>query len=63
MLTEEWLRADFQTRMKGTGPYAAMLRQRFLAASRRLGLSARRWDMDCGRFRVPPAPGDQLRLF
>jgi DNA repair photolyase len=54
--------ADFATRMKGTGPYAALLRARFLAAAKRLGLSGRRWDMDCSRFHVPPAPGDQLSL-
>jgi len=54
--------ADFATRMKGTGPYAQLLRARFLAAAKRLGLSGRRWDMDCSRFKVPPAPGDQLSL-
>ncbi|MFV3075654.1 PA0069 family radical SAM protein [Niveispirillum fermenti] len=56
-------RSAFGTRMKGTGPYAELLRQRFRLAARRLGLNARRWDMDCSRFRVPPAVGDQLQLF
>lgn len=56
-------RSAFGTRMKGTGPYAALLRQRFQNAARRLGLQGRRWELDCSRFRPPPAPGEQLRMF
>jgi len=56
-------RPEFGTRMKGTGPYAELLRRRFQLVVRRLGLDARRWDMDCTQFRPPPAPGDQLGLF
>jgi len=54
--------AEWGTRMKGTGPYAEMLRARFKLATRRLGLDPRRWDLDCGKFRPPPRPGDQLAL-
>ncbi len=52
----------FGTRMKGTGPYADLLAARFRRACRRLGLNARTHDLDTGRFAVPPAVGDQLRL-
>ncbi|MCG5241153.1 PA0069 family radical SAM protein [Azospirillum doebereinerae] len=55
-------RADFGTRMKGTGPYAELLRARFKIAVKRLGLGARSWNLDCSRFRPPPAVGDQLSL-
>ena len=57
-------RAEFGTRMTGTGVYADMLRARFEAASRRLGLNERRQAMrlDTGQFRRPPQKGDQLRL-
>ncbi|WP_119677358.1 PA0069 family radical SAM protein [Indioceanicola profundi] len=55
--------AGFGTRMRGTGPYADLLSRRFKLACRRLGLNDRRWDLDCGKFRPPPAPGDQLGLF
>ncbi|MFM2044162.1 MAG: hypothetical protein RLY86_2738 [Pseudomonadota bacterium] len=55
-------RSAFGTRMKGTGPYADLLKQRFTLTTRRLGLDGRRWDMDCTRFKPPPAKGDQLRL-
>jgi DNA repair photolyase len=33
--------ADWTTRMRGTGPYAAMIRQRFSIAAKRLGLNHR----------------------
>jgi len=45
---------NFGTRMKGTGPLAALLKQRFSVACRRLGLhSLREFDFDTTRF-VPP---------
>lgn len=52
-------------RMTGTGPYADMLRSRFEAACRRLGLNEGRQEgqLDTGSFRRPPQPGDQLALF
>jgi hypothetical protein len=46
--------------MRGTGPYAGLLQQRFRQACRRLGL-ADAPALDCSRFR-PPTPG-QLHLF
>jgi len=56
-------RSDFATRMKGTGAYADLLRNRFRLAIKRLGLDRRSWDMDCSRFKVPDAPVKQLSLF
>jgi DNA repair photolyase len=55
-------KADFGQRMRGTGPYAALLRQRFHRAATRLGLGQRAWKLDCGQFSPPPKPGDQLSL-
>ena len=54
--------SEFGTRMRGTGPYADLLRHRYQLARRRLGLQGRRWAMDCSRFKPPPAKGDQLSL-
>ena len=48
-------------RMRGTGPYAAMLDQRFRTACRRLGLNREKAVLDTSRFR-PPAPEGQLSL-
>ena len=55
--------SDFGTRMKGTGPYAELLRRRFETACRRFGLSRGPAPLDTTRFRVPPRAGDQLGLF
>lgn len=54
----------FGSRMRGEGPYADLLAQRFRLACRRLGLngSERRLRLDCSQFRVPPQAGDQLGL-
>jgi DNA repair photolyase len=54
--------SQWGTRMRGTGPYAALLQQRFRLACARLGLNERRWDLDTSQFRLPPRPGDQLPL-
>src|SRR4030088_2804756 len=53
----------FGSRMRGTGPYAALLRNRFRIACQRLNLnSAARDTLNTGLF-CPPAPaGSQLRL-
>ena len=56
----------FGVRMKGTGPYAELLRARFELAARKLGLipSGDRHELDTSLFR-PPAPGagaDDARL-
>jgi len=55
--------SQFGERMKGTGPYADLLRRRFETACRRLGLSRTRLDLDTAQFRVPPRAGDQPGLF
>jgi len=54
---------EFGKRMKGTGPYAELLRRRFETACRRLGLSRSPVPLDTSRFRTPPRAGDQLDLF
>ncbi len=43
----------FGIRMRGSGPYVAMLDRRFEVACRRLGLSRRALDLDVLRFRPP----------
>ena len=61
--------SEWGTRMRGTGPYAEMLRVRFEAACHRLGLNKRRdtWRLDCSQFRAPSAAKakerEQLSLF
>jgi DNA repair photolyase len=56
--------SQWGVRMRGTGPYAEMLRIRFERARRRFGLErGRAWQLDTTRFRRPPKPGDQLSLF
>ncbi len=55
--------SEFGTRMKGSGPYAEILKRRFETASRRLGLLKRDINLDVTRFRVPPRAGDQPGLF
>src|SRR5215472_17587299 len=53
----------FGSRMRGTGPYALLLKQRFRLAARRLNLdSAARDTLNTGLFRPPATPGSQLRL-
>jgi len=51
----------FGTRMRGTGPWAQMLRARFELARKRLGLNADRAGLDTGRF-CPPRGHGQLEL-
>ncbi|WP_432260355.1 PA0069 family radical SAM protein [Cupriavidus sp. TMH.W2] len=48
--------ASFATRMRGTGVWADLLRQRFYKAAERLGFRYNRFDLDTSRFR-PPAKG------
>jgi DNA repair photolyase len=57
-------RAEWGKRMSGTGAYAELLRIRFAAACRRLGLNRTRnsYGLDTTRFRKPPQKGDQLAL-
>jgi len=58
-------RAEFGTRMRGSGAYADMIRKRHRLACDRLDLSASRaaWTLDTGKFRPPAMPGDQMSLF
>lgn len=53
----------FKERMKGTGPIAALLQQRFQLAMRRLNLTLQRHALTTDLFRRPPKTGDQLNLF
>lgn len=50
----------FGSRMRGEGPFAELLAQRFRLASRRLGFGQERFDLDCTRF---APPGQQMSLF
>ena len=51
---------DFHSRMRGSGPWADLLHDRFERAVRRHGLPQARFNLRCDRFEPPP--GDQLRL-
>jgi len=55
--------AAWNTRMKGTGPYAQMMARRFHMAVRRLGLNRPGRPLATQQFRRPPRTGDQLALF
>ena len=48
--------AEFGTRMRGTGPWAQMLRDRFNVAVNRLGFSRERQPLDLSQFVAPAAP-------
>ncbi|MEC3863000.1 PA0069 family radical SAM protein [Mesobacterium sp. TK19101] len=50
-------------RMRGEGPYAQVISQRFKLAARRLELDRPQTDLRCDLFRVPPRAGGQLSLF
>lgn len=54
--------STFGSRMVGTGPYAALVGQRFKLAVKKLGLNTNRYQVDTSQFRPPPRPGDQLSL-
>jgi DNA repair photolyase len=54
---------NFGSRMRGTGPFADLVRRRFAVACRRVNLNAlRRVPLDTHLFRPPPPPGAQLDL-
>ena len=55
--------ATFGTRMRGTGPYAEMIAQRFEAALRRNGYVRKLPDLRCDLFRGSAPAGDQLSFF
>ncbi|GLC95014.1 radical SAM protein [Cupriavidus sp. TA19] len=48
--------ASFATRMRGTGVWADLLRQRFYKAADRLGFRYNRFELDTSRFRPPAEP-------
>ena len=54
--------SDFSTRMKGSGIWSELIRQRFLKASRKLGFNRARVVFDTGQFR-PPLRNGQAALF
>jgi hypothetical protein len=54
--------SDFATRMKGSGLWSDLVRQRFVKACRRLGFNRERVELDLSRFRPPGAAG-QGNLF
>ncbi|WMD23509.1 PA0069 family radical SAM protein [Achromobacter seleniivolatilans] len=54
---------DFGTRMRGTGIWADLLRQRFGVATRKLGLNRHRLALDCDHFQPPRAPNATQSLF
>jgi DNA repair photolyase len=57
--------SQFGTRMRGTGPYAELLRTRFDLAKRKLGFAGaeERYELDTSLFRPPVEATPQLSLF
>jgi len=55
--------ANFGTRMTGSGPYAALIQQRYRKACKRLGLAEKLPPLRQDLFKVPARAGDQLSLF
>ena len=53
----------FGKRMRGEGPYAALIAQRFAVAAKRAGLEGDLPPLRTDLFAVPPRAGDQLSLF
>jgi DNA repair photolyase len=54
--------ADFATRMKGSGLWSDLVRQRFQKACQRLGFNRERVELDLSQFRAPSTAG-QASLF
>jgi DNA repair photolyase len=54
--------ANWHTRMKGTGPYAEMIAQRFRLAVKKLGLNREHRALDLSQFHKPARIGEQLAL-
>lgn len=55
--------SDWHKRMRGEGPYAEIIAQRFDLAAKRLGLATLSPPMRCDLFRAPKAVSAQLDLF
>ncbi len=58
----ELYRADFKTRMSGTGIFADQVRQQFRAACRKAGIDGERAPLSVDSFRVLAKAGDQMDL-
>ncbi|MGB0798360.1 MAG: PA0069 family radical SAM protein [Planktomarina sp.] len=54
---------DWGKRMRGEGPYAELIAQRFKVACARLNLNEEQPPLRTDLFQVPPKRGDQLSLF
>ena len=54
---------EFGKRMRGSGIWADLMRQRFDIAVARLGLAVRLPPLDCSQFAPPLRAGDQMTLF
>jgi len=54
---------DWGKRLRGEGPHAELLHQRFKLTCKRLGLARKMPPLATDHFRVPPKPGDQMSLF
>jgi DNA repair photolyase len=54
--------SDFATRMKGSGAWAELVKQRFVKSAKRLGFNAKKQHFRTDLFR-PPAPAGQGTLF
>ena len=55
--------SEWGKRMKGEGPIAELIAQRFKLACRKHGLNKARPQVDVSLFRPPPVAGDQMELF
>ena len=54
----------FGSRMRGEGPFAELIRQRFAKATRRFGYTqSRNVRLDCSQFAPPRRPTPQADLF
>ena len=54
---------EFGKRMRGEGPWADLMAQRFAVAAKRFGLDAVQPKLRCDLFARPVKPGDQMMLF
>jgi len=54
--------STWHTRMRGTGPYAALIARRFHIAVKRLGLNGESHPLVLNKFKRPPQLGEQLAL-
>lgn len=55
--------AQWHKRMRGSGPYAELIAQRFNVARRAVGLESHGSELRCDLFQPPLGQGDQLALF